>query len=199
MVLKLVLISLIRLRINGLISMSEIQISNPKAGELSKEEINYTADLINRVYLITESDFWPQNGDYERVNTQELTQFIEKDELIIAKLGDEIVGAVHVYKNTETVGGFGMLVSDPEKRGLKIGSKLVNAVEVWCKKRSCTQIQLELLKPDDKIHPDKEFLYKWYTRIGYEFQSKTPYGDMYPELASLLKIPCTFEVYLKNL
>jgi len=167
--------------------------------ELSMQQIESVAELINKVYLITESDFWPQNGSYERTNALEITQFIAKKELIIARIEEEIVGAVHIYPVKDDVCGFGMLVSSPEKRGAGIGRMLMKSIEDWAMMNTYKIIQLELLKPINYLHPDKEFLKGWYTKLGYRIISKTSYGDLYPNQASLLKIPCNFEIYQKNL
>jgi len=167
--------------------------------ELSIQQIKLVAELINKVYLITESDFWPHNGSYERTNASEILQFIENNELIIAQIDEEIVGAVHVYPVKDDVCGFGMLVAAPKKRGHGIGTTLMKSIEDWAVNNKYKIIQLELLKPINYLHPDKEFLNNWYTKMGYKLISKTTYGKLYPKQASLLKIPCNFEIYQKNL
>ena len=166
---------------------------------ISEEEIHTVVDLINRVYLDSEKDFWPHNGDYERTNVSEIKTFIKENELIVAKLDNEIIGAVHMYKIDDTTGGYGMLVSAPEKRGLKIGKALMNAIEEWFLNENIQQIQIEILKPAEILHPEKEFIEAWYKRLGYQLISKTPYGELYPDNSHLLRIPCTFYIYKKTL
>jgi N-acetylglutamate synthase-like GNAT family acetyltransferase len=178
---------------------SEIETSIVKENELSFEEINNTANLINEVYLLTEKDFWPQDGQYQRTNMDEIRSFIKKQELIIATIAKEIVGAVHIYSLKEGICGFGMLVSSPKKRAIGIGSALMKSIEIWARTNNYKSIQLELLKPLDYKHPDKEFLTTWYTKLGYEMVAKTSYHDLYPEQASLLKVPCIFEIFQKNI
>jgi len=170
-----------------------------KEGELSRQEIDVIVKLINQVYLLTEKDFWPHDGQYERVNTNEIENFIRNKELIIATKSKEIVGAVHIYNLKENICGFGMLVSSPKYRGIGIGSLLMNSIEDWAKTNHYTTIQLELLKPIDYKHPDKEILTSWYTKLGYKYISKTSYLDLYPKQASLLKVPSNFEIYQKNI
>ena len=166
---------------------------------ISEEEMYTIVDLINRVYLESEKDFWPHNGDYERVNLNQIKEFIQKKELIIAQQNNVIVGCVHVYKLNETTGGFSMLVSDPNKRGNKIGKQLMMAIEDWMKNQNVNLIQLEILKPSEIIHPEKEFIEAWYKRIGYKLISEKPYGELYPHNNHLLKIPCTFFIYHKRI
>jgi|LGVF01.2.fsa_nt_gb GNAT superfamily N-acetyltransferase len=170
-----------------------------REGELSIAQITFIAKLINKVYLITESDFWPHDGSYERTNTALITEYIKNKELIIARIDNEIVGAVHVYPIKESICGFGMLVAAPDKRGLGIGAALMEGIENWSKNNSYKTIQLELLKPINYKHPDKEFLSFWYTKLGYTLISNTSYGNLYPKQAFLLKIPCNFEIFQKNL
>jgi len=170
-----------------------------KEGELSRPEIDVIVKLINQVYLLTEKDFWPHDGQYERTNTNEIEHFIRKKELIIATKSQEIVGAAHIYHLEENICGFGMLVSSPKYRGIGIGSLLMKSIEDWAKTSHYKTIQLELLKPIDYIHPDKEFLTSWYIKLGYKYVSKTSYLDLYPKQASLLKVPSNFEIYQKNI
>jgi len=177
----------------------EIVTSLVHENELSAEQIESVAKLINQVYLITEHDFWPHNGNYERTNVTEIARYIANRELIIAKIAHEIVGAVHVYPIKLAICGFGMLVAAPDKKGIGIGATLMEGIENWAKTNGYNSIQLELLKPVDYKHPDKEFLNSWYNRLGYRFISKSLYADLYPRQAHLLKIPCNFEIYQKNL
>jgi len=177
----------------------EIATTVVKENELSSEEINNIAHLINEVYLLTEKDFWPQDGQYQRTNMDEIRSFIEKQELIIATIAKKIVGAVHIYNLKADICGFGMLVSSPQKRAIGIGSALMKSIEIWARTNNYKSIQLELLKPLDYKHPDKEFLTSWYTKLGYKMITKTSYHDLYPEQASLLKVPCIFEIFQKNI
>ncbi len=180
-------------------TFTKITTSVVKNGALSTLQITNVAKLINQVYLQTESDFWPHNGLYERTNAVKLIRYIKNNELIIATIADQIVGAVHVYPIENDHCGFGMLVASPKKRGLGIGTSLMKSVENWALANNYKTIQLELLKPKAYIHPEKEFLHKWYTELGYTFINKTTYGDLYPEQSHLLKIPCDFEIYQKKL
>jgi len=180
-------------------TFTKIATSVVNKGALSMLQIKNIAELINQVYLRTESDFWPNNGLYERTNPIKLTQYIKNNELIIATIADEIVGAVHVYPLENDHCGFGMFVASRKKRGLGVGTSLMKRVENWALANNYKTIQLELLKPKAYIHPEKEFLNKWYTKLGYTLINKIPYGDLYPEQAHLLKIPCDFEIYQKKL
>lgn len=166
---------------------------------LTLEDIEFICDLINNVYLSSESDFWPSDGTYSRTSVKELNNFIKNKQLIIATKKDEIVGAVHVYPIQNSLCGFGMLVSSPSQREVGVGSALMHHVEKWAANNNYKTIQLELLRPVNYLHPEKEFLKEWYIKLGYQKVSSNSYKSLYPEQAQLLIIPCTFDIYQKNL
>lgn len=60
-------------------------------------------------------------------------------------------------------------------------------------------MRLELLTPKDWKHPSKEFLKKWYTRIGYSVQSTEPLEKLHPDKVNNLATPCDFTIYHKKL
>jgi hypothetical protein len=60
-------------------------------------------------------------------------------------------------------------------------------------------MQLELLVPRGWSHPTKEYLYAWYTRIGYRPVRTGGVEEMYPHLAPSLATTCDFVVYHKPL
>ena len=168
-------------------------------GDLSNLEIENLATLINLVYLETEKDYWPHDGTYERISSTQLSNYIANNQIIIATVKNHIVGFVHVYKLDNDRCGFGMLITQKEYRKLGVGKKLLTTVDNWAKDQNFKLIQLELLKPQNFIDKNKEFLKKWYQNIGYNYVEKTTYKKLYPKQANLLKIPCVFEIYHKNI
>ena len=168
-------------------------------GDLSILEIQKLARLINLVYLETEKDYWPHDGTYERISSTQLSKYITNNQIIIATVKNHIIGVVRVYKFDDESCGFGMLVTQKKYRKLGVGKKLLTTIDSWAKDQNFKKIQLELLKPQNYIDKNKEFLKKWYQKIGYNYIEKTTYKKLYPKQASLLKIPCIFEIYHKNI
>jgi hypothetical protein len=60
-------------------------------------------------------------------------------------------------------------------------------------------MRLEILTPRHWTHPSKEFLKRWYSRIGYSPQTTEPFEAMYPELVPELATECDFTVWHKSL
>lgn len=76
---------------------------------ISENEIEQLTALINAVYKASEGEFWPSDGSYSRTNIDEITNFISKEEMIVAYFNSEIAGCVHIYPLNNTTLGFGML------------------------------------------------------------------------------------------
>ncbi len=169
----------------------------PSTNDLSPETIRHLCNLINQVYDDAESGMWKISGS--RTTLAEVKRLLEKRELILAELDEKIVGSVNVNLMDENIGEFGMLVADLNLRGAGIGTALVNAAEEWARSKKCKKMRLELLTPRTWSHPSKEFLKKWYDRIGYIPQFTEPFEKLHPEKRLELATDCDFTVWLKNL
>ena len=99
----------------------------------------------------------------------------------------------------EDASEFGMLVADPDQRGIGVGRALVDFAEQRSCERGLRAIQLELLVPRDWSHPSKEFLKSWYGRRAYRPIGTRRFEDVYPHHAPLLATPCDLAVYEKSL
>ena len=155
--------------------------------------------ITNEAYMFSEGDFWHQNFDYQRTSFDEISGFIKKKELLAAVSEDTVAGILHKYPLSKDTFGFGMLTVSPEYRKNHIGTMLINEAEKLAIIKNYKKMQLELLKPVHYKHPDKEFLTKWYKKLGYNHISTVPYTRLYPHRAHYLKIPCNFEIYEKKL
>ena len=169
----------------------------PCEADFKDEAIKHVVDLINRVYDDAESGMWRRPGT--RTNPDQVRQLLREKRLILAELNGVIVGSVNVNLLDEMVAEFGMLVADPDHRGLGIGSMLLKAAEEWARSMNRRTMRLELLTPRSWTHPSKEFLKGWYKRIGYAPEFTEPFEKMYPELISELATDCDFTVWHKQL
>jgi GNAT superfamily N-acetyltransferase len=153
--------------------------------------------LVNDVYAVAEEGLWKPGSD--RTNATELEGFIESGEIAVARVDGALVGAVRMQAVAEDTGEFGMLVADPERRGIGIGRELVAFAEGHYREGGMRAMQLELLVPREWEHPNKVFLDGWYRRIGYRVIRSTTLDEAYPELEPLLATPCKFVIYEKPL
>jgi GNAT superfamily N-acetyltransferase len=155
------------------------------------------ADLINSVYLIAEAGLWVDGA--RRTNAAEIAELIRVQELVTARIGEDLAGVVRVHALDGGTAEFGMLAADPARRSVGVGRALVAFAEAWAVDRGFTSMQLELLVPTSWQHPSKQFLQDWYSRIGYREVKTGTLGEFYPELEPLLATPCELVVSRKVL
>lgn len=169
----------------------------PIESDLGAENIKRLSDLINEVYDEAESGMWKRKG--VRTNPAEVERLLRDRALILAEIDGAIVGSVNVNIMRDGVGEFGMLVAGLNHRGKGIGSALVDRAESWARDMGCHTMRLELLTPRNWAQPSKEFLKKWYYRIGYKPQATEPLEILHPELVPELATECDFTVWSKSL
>ena len=167
------------------------------APDLEPGSIERITRLINSVYDDAESGMWKPKRT--RTTTAEVERLLRRSALILAELNGEIVGSVNVNLMGDCVGEFGMLVADTCHRGQRIGSALVECAENWAREMKCHTMRLELLTPRTWSHPSKEFLKKWYSRLGYMPQATEPLEKLHPGLVGELATECEFTVWHKPL
>lgn len=154
-------------------------------------------DLINRVYAAAEEGLWVDGA--ARTTPEEVSALIRAGEIAVARLAGRLVGSVRVQRLESGAGEFGMLVTEPGHRGAGIGLRLVRFAEQLSMDRGVSTMQLELLVPRTWIHPTKQFLNDWYTRIGYRIVRVGTIEETYPNLAPLLATRCDFRIYHRDL
>jgi GNAT superfamily N-acetyltransferase len=153
--------------------------------------------LVNRVYAEAEKGLWLDG--VERTTTEEVAAIVGAGELGVARLDGRLVGAVRIQRLGGDLAEFGMLVTDPDHRGLGIGRQLVAFAEDWARNQGCEWMQLELLVPQEWTHPAKEFLRDWYQRLGYLPVRTGRLEEAYPALAPRLATPSDFLIFQKGL
>jgi hypothetical protein len=81
----------------------------------------------------------------------------------------------------------------------EIDGALVDRAENWARDMACHTMRLELLTPRNWTHPSKEFLKKWYFKMGYKPQAPESFEILHPELVPELATECDFTVWYKSL
>lgn len=140
---------------------------------------------------------WKRKGT--RTRPAEIERLLRARALILAEIDGALVGSVNVALRGAGVGELSMLVADRRYRGEGIGSALVEHAESWAREHACHTMRLELLTPRYWKHPSKEFLRKWYSRIGYTAQTTEPFELMHRDLMPELATECDFTVWHKSL
>ena len=166
--------------------------------QMEDKIIQQLCRIINTAYEEGEKGMW--QGNIPRTNPTEIQEFISNKQIIGAFLGSQIVGSVFIKRMPDGITGeFGMLAVDKKQKGHGIGGKLIQAAENWAIQNNLAQMRLELLTPQDWQHPVKDFLKKWYRKLGYIPQHKESFDRMYPVLAKQLQTPCNFTVWINPL
>ena len=169
----------------------------PAAAAADDDLTTALADLVNRVYRVAEAGLWVDGAT--RTTAAETAAMIAAGEVAVARVDGQLVGAVRILQLDGRAGELGMLVADPDRRGIGIGRDLVAFAEELSRQRGLGAMQLELLVPREWTHPEKERLHAWYSRIGYAPVRSGTIDGSYPHLAPLLATPCDFVIYEKDL
>jgi GNAT superfamily N-acetyltransferase len=172
----------------------EIATLDSSAGDDVVAEVT---SLVNRVYATAEKGLWREGA--ARTTMAETREFVCGGEIVVARLGGRIVGAVRVQRLDDGLGEFGMLAADPDHQGIGVGRDLVRFAEWLSRERGLGTMQLELLVPKTWTHPGKKFLHEWYTRLGYRVVRTGSIDEQYPALAPQLATPCDYVIYHKRL
>jgi N-acetylglutamate synthase-like GNAT family acetyltransferase len=153
--------------------------------------------LINDVYAAAEDGLWTDGAS--RTTVEEITKLVGTGQVAVARIDGQIIGCVCIHLLGNRVGEFGMLAVVQDCRGGGVGRELVRFAEQAVRAERCDTMQLELLVPRGRSHPSKEFLARWYTRIGYKPARLDPIEESYPGLAPFLAIPCDLVIYHRTL
>jgi len=159
--------------------------------------VSTLTDLINEVYAVAEDGLWTSGAT--RTTADEVAGLTRAGEIAVAVLGERIVGCVRIRQIDGDVSEFGMLAAAPGHRGTGVGRELVRFAEQSSRDADHSTMRLELLVPRPWKHPSKEFLARWYGRIGYRVVRTGPVEEFHPSLSPLLATPCEFVIYHKDI
>lgn len=174
-----------------------LTIYSAKQKNLSAKEFTTLYNIIVKAYAVTESEMWGEN--YVRVSEKSFKEFIEKDEVLVAFLNNEVVGGLRFYEAEKGVFSFGLFGADFSKSRMGIGKILIERVEEEAKKKGAKKIKIEILRPQKFEIPIKVILADWYQRLGYVYSHSVDFEKVFPEKAKGILAPCNFDYYVKDL
>jgi len=154
-------------------------------------------DLINAAYAVGEAGLWLEGTT--RTGPGEIAEAIRSGGVLAAGLEGRLVGCAYLRPLDAHTADLGLISTTPDRWGSGIGRRLVRSAEELMRSRGVTTMQLELLVPMGWVHPEKERLRGWYTRLGYEVIRSAPFEQVAAHLASQLAAPCEFLIFRKPL
>jgi GNAT superfamily N-acetyltransferase len=153
--------------------------------------------LVNAAYAVGEKGLWVEGTT--RIRPDEIAEAIRSGGMVAATLEGRLVGCAYVRPLDADTADLGLISAAPDQWGSGVGRELVRAAEELMRSRGVATMQLELLVPKGSVHPQKERLRSWYTRLGYEVVRTAPFEEVAAHLASQLAAPCEFLIFRKSL
>jgi GNAT superfamily N-acetyltransferase len=175
---------------------AEIQLLTPDQArdETLVEEL---VSIINAAYAVGEAGLWVDGAT--RTDPGEIAEAIRGSGMLAATLEGRLVGCAYVRPLDAGTADLGLISVAPDQWGGGVGGRLVHGAEELMRSRGMTTMQLELLVPKTGIHPAKERLRAWYSRLGYRVVRSAPFEEVAAHLAPQLATPCKFLIFRKRL
>src|SRR5699024_3111123 len=161
------------------------------------DTMEHITSMINRVYAAAEKGLWRDSEI--RTTIDDLRTFTENGQIAVARTNGNIIGCIRIHGLARDKGGFGLLAVDERYQGNGIGKKLIQFAEKQCQQAHFTDMQIELLVPQQGTRPDKERMKEWYKRLGYNPVRAENIEDLFPAVGEMLATPCKFIVFHKKL
>ena len=153
--------------------------------------------IVNAAYAVGESGLWLEGT--ARVGSAEIAEAIRGSGMLAATRDDRLVGCAYVRPLDAGTADLGLVSAAPDQWGSGIGRELVRSAEELMRSRGAMTMQLELLVPKGWVHPQKDRLNSWYSRLGYRVVRSAPFEQVAAHLAPQLAVPCEFLVFRKQL
>jgi GNAT superfamily N-acetyltransferase len=147
------------------------------------------AEIINAAYDAGEAGIW--ESGWKRMSVEGVERLVAAGEIAVAWQDGEPVGCIRIRRLDDGAGMFGMLSVDPVAHGTGLGKALIAFAEATYP--DADEMELELLIPRAALHPHKQRLHEWYSRLGYVQIGRRDFVE--PGLAG----PADLWVYRKNL
>jgi GNAT superfamily N-acetyltransferase len=169
------------------------------APEEARDEVlvEALARLINAAYAVGEGGLWLEGTT--RTQPREIAEAIRSGEMLAATLGGRLAGCAYVRPLNAGTADLGLISVARDLRGSGVGRELVRSAEELMRSHGMTTMQLELLVPTGWLHPEKEGLHSWYTRLGYRIVRSAPFDQVAAHLESKLATQCEFLIFRKSL
>jgi GNAT superfamily N-acetyltransferase len=175
-----------------------VEVEKLAAGDAGDEDVvRDLVGIVNAAYAVGEKGLWKEG--FTRIEPAEIANAIRADGLLAARIDAELVGCAQVKQLEDGAYDLGLVSAAPDRWGSGIGRELVRSAEDEMRSRGVTDVQLELLVPQQGTHPAKERLREWYTRIGYRIARTAPFDEIVAHLAPQLAVPCEFLIFRKRI
>lgn len=153
--------------------------------------------LVNGAYAIGEAGLWRDGTT--RTAPGEIAEAIRGGGMLAAELEGRLAGCACLRPLDTQTADLGLISAAPARWGRGVGRDLVRTAEDLMRRRGIKTMQLELLVPQGWIHPQKQRLRDWYTRLGYRVISTARFEEVAAHLEPQLATPCEFLIFHKPL
>ena len=175
---------------------AEVELLAP--GDASDEVlVDELVRIVNGAYAVGEAGLWLEGT--ARIGPGEIAEAIRGDGMLAATRDGRLVGCAYVRPLDAGTADLGLISAAPDQWGSGVGRQLVRSAEELMRSRGATTMQLELLVPKGWVHPEKDRLRSWYTRLGYRPVRSAPFEEVAAPPSSQLAAPCEFLIFQKPL
>jgi GNAT superfamily N-acetyltransferase len=171
----------------------------PIAPDEARDEVlvEQLVRIVNEAYAVGEAGLWIEGST--RTGPGEIAEMIRSGVMLAATLGGRLVGCAYVRPLDADTADLSLISAAPHRWGSGVGSALVRSAEDLMRSKGAATMQLELLVPKGWVHPEKDRLHGWYTRLGYRVVRTAPFEHVAAHLAPQLAVPCEFLIFRKSL
>ena len=175
---------------------AEVELLAP--GDASDEVlVDELVRIVNGAYAVGEAGLWLEGTS--RIGPGEIAEAIRSEGMLAATRDGRLVGCAYVRPLDADTADLSLISAAPDQWGGGIGRELVRSAEELMRSRGAATMQLELLVPKGWVHPEKDRLRNWYTRLDYRVIRSVPFEEVAAPPASQLATPCEFLIFRKPL
>lgn len=176
-----------------------LTIEHIQRNSLNDIQFNQLYDIIIDAYARTEKEVWGEN--YIRISKADFQHHIDAEEIIIARIEEEIVGGIRVFQLGEGIWSFSLLGAARTASGKGVGRSLIQAAEGVAKAHGAEIMRIEVLRADNISVESKVILHNWYERLGYAFVKSVDVFEVYDDAEKWAKLvnPSIFDCYQKTI